>query len=527
MSLLHNRLAIVVALALLIPSTSFGQTAGPQYNDKEKKERAEIAQRPAVIQEIDDAWQQKRREDMEFAFRVNSAGSGADWRTNPEWFNVWAKFGRLYDNPILVNYVNTLGQRLVPATSPNRYAFRLLLDPTPRAEALTTGTVYISTGLAAMMDSEAQLAYVLAHEIAHIEGNHEYSRLREEIIDKYHAQKKPSKLKSLVPIAAGMAGGGALGGATGAGMGALVGALVGQAMSRNKFEPTEWDVLYENQADARALELLLDQSFDARLVPRMYARLNSLTTRDTRVGLGFIGDKVRVEQRTTHVQNLLGGSLKERVEKIKATDGLIESTAGFQKLMAALKRDNGIIAMDYDLLPMAQENLEDAVKARSDDPRAQFYLGRLYSTTGRTPEESQKAVVAFQTAMTYDKERRTYPDPRLAYALHLIAQPNADTQATRDEIQAQLKEYVQVYQRQHGGALPDNMHVIYDYLLTTGDKSWSLSPGMIIVNAGDGPSTNSSQPAATIAQPPAATQTPVDSTRRQGPVGRPTPAPKK
>ncbi len=518
MSSAYKIFGIALTLTLLLPSLSMGQTTRPQYTDKEKKDRAEIAQRPAVIQEIDDAWQQARREDMEYAFRVNSAGTGADWRSNPEWLNVWAKFGRLYDNQILVNYVNSLGQRLVPATSPNRYTFRLLLDPTPRAEALSTGTIYVSTGLAAMMDSEAQLAYVLAHEIAHVEGNHEYSRLREAVIDRYHASKGPGMLNRMLPLAAAAGGGvagGLVAGAGGAAVGAIAGALVGQAMSRNKFQPTEWDVVYENEADARALELMLDQSLDARLVPRMYARLNSLTTRDTRAGLGFIGDKVRVEQRTTHVQNLLNGALKPRIEKIQGGDGLIESTAGFQKLMAALKRDNGIIAMDYDLLPMAQENLEDAVKARSDDPRAQFYLGRLYSMTGRTAEESQKAVTAFQAAMTYDKDRRSYPDPRLAYALHLIAQPNADTQPVRDEIQRQLKEYVQVYQRQHAGALPDNMHVIYDYLLTTGDASWSSAPGMIIVTSPDATtSPTQTQPRASTPQAPPAPSRPATPVKR-------------
>ena len=52
--------------------------------------------------------------------------------------------------------------------------------------------------------------------------------------------------------------------------------------------------------------------------------------------------------------------------------------------MAALKRDNGIIAIDYDLFAMARDNLEEAVNLRSNDPRAQLYLGKVISLTART-----------------------------------------------------------------------------------------------------------------------------------------------
>ena len=65
-------------------------------------------------------------------------------------------FGELYNNPVLMRYVNSVGQKIVPQGSPNVYSFRLLLDPVPRAEALTTGTIYISTGLVSMLDSEAE-----------------------------------------------------------------------------------------------------------------------------------------------------------------------------------------------------------------------------------------------------------------------------------------------------------------------------------------------------------------------------------
>ena len=126
-------------------------------------------------------------------------------------------FGELYNNPILLRYVNSLGQKIVPQGSPNLYSFRLLLDPVPRAEALSTGTIYISTGLVSMLDSEAQLAYVLGHEIAHVEKRHTYNTIRNEILEEEFDEEKTADVgkKRAIFGAVSAIGGAAIGGAVG------------------------------------------------------------------------------------------------------------------------------------------------------------------------------------------------------------------------------------------------------------------------------------------------------------------------
>ena len=54
--------------------------------------------------------------------------------------------------------MNHVGQRLVPRNSGNVYTFRVLYDPIPKALTLSTGTIYISTGLLSMLDTEGELA---------------------------------------------------------------------------------------------------------------------------------------------------------------------------------------------------------------------------------------------------------------------------------------------------------------------------------------------------------------------------------
>src|SRR5450755_1862119 len=269
-----------VRLAALLLALSFGtaqlsaQTA-TEYTDKDKAKLAAIAQRPDVQKRIADAWDNRRREDMEYAFNINQSSRLGEL-SGTALAEFRQKFGELYNNPILLRYVNSLGQKIVPAGSPNLYSFRLLLDPVPRAEALSTGTIYVSTGLVALLDDEAQLAYVLGHEIAHVERRHAYNEIKNTILEEeFNAEKGADVQKKKALFGAGLAIGGAAGGASGAFYGGLIGGAAGliggSLLFRNKFIPTEWSTVYENEADEAGLKYMLDQSYDAGEIPRMYA----------------------------------------------------------------------------------------------------------------------------------------------------------------------------------------------------------------------------------------------------------------
>jgi hypothetical protein len=208
----------------------------------------------------------------------------------------------------------------------------------------------------------------------------------------------------------------------------------------------------------------------------MYARLDNLVGRDSRVGLGFIGNPARTRERQAEITSLLTSTYKAQLDA-KMKTGLTASGPEFALLMAALKRDNGVIAMDYDLFAMARDNLEDAEKLRSNDPRVHYYLGQIIAMTGRTPDDKQQALTQFMQSIQYDAERGAYPEPHLEEALYQISQNDPSLQ---DQIKKELKTYVVLYQRQHAGALPSNMYIIYDYFLLAGDKSWYVPPAGVI-----------------------------------------------
>jgi predicted Zn-dependent protease len=79
-----------------------------------------------------------------------------------------------YPNPTLQSYVSSVGLRLAKASQrPNLpWTFTVLDSPEVNAFALPGGYVYITRGIMAYLDSEADLAGVLGHEIGHVTARH-------------------------------------------------------------------------------------------------------------------------------------------------------------------------------------------------------------------------------------------------------------------------------------------------------------------------------------------------------------------
>lgn len=85
--------------------------------------------------------------------------------------------GNLYPDQTLQDYVDEVGNRVVQNSvakgSPYPFEFHLLRDPqTINAFALPGGQVFITAALLSKLNSEAQLAGVLGHEVGHVIGRH-------------------------------------------------------------------------------------------------------------------------------------------------------------------------------------------------------------------------------------------------------------------------------------------------------------------------------------------------------------------
>jgi predicted Zn-dependent protease len=80
----------------------------------------------------------------------------------------------VYNNAAVQAYVNALGQRLAAQShrSHLQWHFTVLDSPEINAFALPGGYVYVTRGIMAYMENEADLAGVMGHEIGHVSARH-------------------------------------------------------------------------------------------------------------------------------------------------------------------------------------------------------------------------------------------------------------------------------------------------------------------------------------------------------------------
>jgi len=88
------------------------------------------------------------------------------------------QFG-IYEDKALNEYVNRVGQKLVPFSHRPKlpHYFAVLDTSVVNAFAAPGGYIYVTRGILALMGSEAELAAVLGHEMGHVAARHSMKRL--------------------------------------------------------------------------------------------------------------------------------------------------------------------------------------------------------------------------------------------------------------------------------------------------------------------------------------------------------------
>jgi hypothetical protein len=435
---------------------------------------------PDFHDEVDAAYADLLRDHKQFAFEKNTHRGSKVYAVNEDRFRMNDQH-ELYDNLLVQDRINRIGQSLVPKDSDKIFAFRLTADPTPDAYTLATGTIYISTGMVSLLDNEAQLSYVLAHEMAHVQLDHWRQKVMLECgLNAYNNDqtKKAERIGMIAGIAGGLAGGlatksatvGIASAAAGFGAGMLIGSLI------DKHAVLNWDRAQEDEADKMAFKAMLNARYDVREVPRLYTLVQDLVVRDTRAGLGFLGEKNRVKERKEAADKLISDAYKADIEAQLKGSGFRGDSAAHRNLMAELKRDNGIMAYYSDMFGIARKNLEEAVAIRDNDPAAQYFYGKVLETIGRTPEDRKLSEQSFIKAAQFDKQQENF-GAHLHRALMIMADDNSGNSSNANQLKSELDTYVTDYVRYQieyskSLLLPPNIDTIADYMRLYGASDW-------------------------------------------------------
>lgn len=183
---------------------------------------------------------------------------------------------KMVDNPEQLKYLNDIGQKLAKLMGRDEfeYEFNIIEDPTPNAFALPGGKIFFHTGMLELMDSEAELAGVLAHEIAHSVLSHSYKQIGESALT-----GTASNLISSV-----------LGNEAGA-VSNVGGLLLGQKFSRDK----------EKQSDILGLRVLDAAGYSADGLYNVMAKLKKVSGG----GANLLSSHPASEERMRYLEELI------------------------------------------------------------------------------------------------------------------------------------------------------------------------------------------------------------------------------
>lgn len=409
-----------------------------KYNDPKEQ---------AYKNRVDESFREKQREHGEYALMVNLNKETRPTITlSEDKLNVEDV---LYDNPDAQAYVNRVGQSLIPQGSKHLYAFKVTLNPYPEARALTNGTIYVSTGMLALAQNEAQLAYILGHEIAHIEQSHWFDDV---VIERYVRGKneQQSTTRNIFRRASILA------------VRSFTGwfdidsivfrgyeSFGAPSLSKIAYPrtPVTWDKVQEDEADRLAFEYLSARRYPLGEVKKFYAGLDAAAKHEASYSRGFATNPQRLTERIQALgvteteliakngqsqeqiayqfskgrgegKYLLAGSaavrdldkrpLKELNPKL-STAHAVRDEAAFKALLTRVRRDNGIRAFHYDLFRISRMHLAEAAKSGGNDPLVHYYYGRVMLQTARTDAERSDALASLQKAASLDG-RRTIAD---------------------------------------------------------------------------------------------------------------------
>jgi beta-barrel assembly-enhancing protease len=339
-----------------------------------------------------------------------------------EFMKVIFKSCKFVEDPVIVNYVNNVGKKIVSVLSPQPFTYRFYIieEDVYNAFATPAGHIFIYSGLMAAMDNEEELAGILGHEIAHVLCRH--------ISQKIDRSKKIS-IATLAGIAAGIFLG--AGGAGEVGNAVAVGSMAaGQSMT------LAYSREDERQADQIGLKYLSKAGYSGYGLLTMLRKIRSkhwfgteqipayLTTHPApeermayigtwleknRQKLPPMGASIEFKKINTRLVALYGDETvalqkyKSAVEKNPKNPmenygyGLLQARIGNRKdaafyIRRALERDafnpEFLVALGrIYFLDGQYENaltiLESAISIASDDPEGLFYLGRTQMELGR------------------------------------------------------------------------------------------------------------------------------------------------
>ena len=221
---------------------------------------------------------------------------------------------KIVDDPAIAEYVNRIGQNLARNSDVNvPVTVKVIDDPQVNAFALPGGFVFVHTGLLLKADNEAEVAGVLAHELAHVAARHGTRQA---------SRGQIANLASIPLVFMGGWGGYAARQAAG-----LAVPLTFLKYSRN----------FEREADLLGLQYLYKAGYDPAAMVDFFEKLEAMEKEKPGTMAELFRSHPITSERVKHTQKNIQDLLKGQPQYVVTTSEFGEVKGRLQQMVARRK----------------------------------------------------------------------------------------------------------------------------------------------------------------------------------------------
>lgn len=337
-----------------------------------------------------------------------------------------SRFPLIHD-PIVLNQVEDVLDRVTAQLPPQPFDITLgvIRSDSINAFAAPAGYVFVNSGLILAMQSEDELAAVLAHEMAHVTERH---------IARNIERSQAINLATLAGVLAGVM----LGGGSEAGQALAVGSMAGGQAASLKYSRDD-----EREADHLGLQYLARSGYEPEAMARSFERIKQrMKLSGSGGGPAYMSTHPGVTERIDYIRDvarrLQGGPAKgpdpspryrkvqtilraryadpgsaqkffqqyekdpclrrlgsgiaaARLNRIDRARELLEGRPPCESISALWHRELGRFRFGLGQFDRARANLEKALDESPGDYMARFYLARIMAESGET-EQAERAL---------------------------------------------------------------------------------------------------------------------------------------
>jgi tetratricopeptide (TPR) repeat protein len=296
------------------------------------------------------------------------------WRQSLEEQSALNTSGVLLGDMALQTYLNQIVRKLQPDDLPAKMSFKVLVvrDPYLNAYAFPSGTIYLHTGLLARMDNEAQLAALLAHEMAHCTQRHALQAFR---CIKARSGFVASILQTLARLV-----------------------MIQDTTGFNRD--------FETQADVVGLDYLVSADYDPYEALRLFEHLKAEIELEQIKEPYFFGTHPKVQARIDTIRRLLETTYADK-------HGGINNREIFLSTVNPVILENARLDLKSGRFWLAQRGVEKYLQRAENDAGAHYLMGEIFRQRGREGD-SEKALSYYRRATLKDP---SYSEPHKAIGL--------------------------------------------------------------------------------------------------------------